>query len=95
MRQLQSACVLMPLAFALLAVMALHAAPYSRVHTSTIGDLDEILARGNNRKTQNDKGKEISNIKPRCCMDRVTNGGSNIYTCRGRFPRGICQCFFT
>ena len=83
----------MPPVFALPAVIALHDAPYSRVHTSTIAHLDEIIAKGNKRKVRNDKGKKKPNRKPRRCMVCVTNGGANVYTCRGKFPRGICQYF--
>ena len=93
----------LPPAFALPAVMALHSAPYSRVHTSTIGDAPSALAPpatlGRKRNVRKDKGKTHKRCttvrKPNRCMTCVKNNGPNRHTCKGRMSRGKCQYFDT
>ena len=88
--------VSLPPAFALPPVVALHSAPHSRVHTSTIGEVPPVPP--TKRSVRKDKGKKhkLTTLrKPRRCLVCVQNNGPNIYTCNGRTPRGACEFFGT
>ena len=87
--------VSLPPAFALPPVMALHSAPYSRVHTSTIGEVPPAPTKRSVRKDKGKKHKLTTLRKPRRCLVCVQNNGPNIYTCNGRTPRGTCEFFST
>jgi len=92
--------VSLPPAFTLPAIMALHSAPYARVHTSIIGKIPPsqtpLGMPVRKRKVMKDKDlkhKSAAAIKPRRCLTCVRNRGPNIYTCSGRTVRGKCQYF--
>jgi hypothetical protein len=53
----------LPPAFALPAVMALHSARYSRVHTPTIGEVPPASKPGETRRVRSDKGKKYQKTR--------------------------------
>ena len=83
----------LPPQFALPNSVGLHSAPYTKVHTSVIG---EVLQPSRKRKGRSDKGKSRAKQpmrQPPRCMNCVKNGGSNFSSCKGRYPRGRCEYF--
>ena len=80
----------LPPAFILPPTMALHSAPYARVHSSVIGKTPpsqtSLGMTVRKRKARKDKGlkhKSAAAIKPRRCLTCVRNCGPNIYAFSG------------